>query len=83
MPTESDRHSFLQYVAIPCCYSVPPQNRNEFTVRNPADFSTKKSNIDLKEDETMVSFDVASLFTAISVEKACNYIRKKLNHLTT
>ena len=26
----------------------------------------------------MVSFDVVSLFMAIPVEKACNYIRKKL-----
>jgi len=36
-------------------------------------------NINILDDETMVSFDVISLFTAIPVEKACNYIRKKLD----
>jgi len=31
----------------------------------------------------MVSYDVVSLFTAIPVEKACEYIRKKPNEDTT
>ena len=32
---------------------------------------------------SMVSFDVVSLFTAIPVDKACDYIRKKLDKDTT
>ena len=32
----------------------------------------------IKPNETMISFDVVSLFTAIPVQKACHYIRKKL-----
>ena len=50
----------------------------------------KKNNIDessyrieISDDEVLVSFDVVSLSTAIPVEKACEYIRKKLNEDTT
>ena len=38
------------------------------------------TDITIEEYETMVSFDVASLFTAIPVDKACAYIRTKLEH---
>ena len=34
--------------------------------------------MEILDDEIMVSFDVASLFTAIPVQKACAYIRNKL-----
>ena len=34
----------------------------------------------ISEDETMVSFDVVSLFTAIPVDKACTYIRTKVEN---
>ena len=32
----------------------------------------------MNDDETMVSFDVVSLFTAVSADKACERIRMKL-----
>ena len=36
------------------------------------------SDINIQEDKTMVPLDVISLFTAIPVNNACHYIRKKL-----
>ena len=41
------------------------------------------TDITIEEYETMVSFDVVSLFTAIPVDKACAYIRTKLEHDTS
>jgi hypothetical protein len=46
-------------------------------------FAEQVANLEISEDEVMVSFDVISLFTAIPVDKACEYIRKKLNEDTT
>ena len=40
------------------------------------------TDITIDEDKTMISFDVVSLFTAIPVDKACAYIRTKLEHHT-
>ncbi|KAL9960202.1 hypothetical protein ACROYT_G033624 [Oculina patagonica] len=57
---------------------APIQNRNGFSVPNSQNFSRDIADINILDDETMVSVDVVSLFTAIPVEKACNYIRKKL-----
>ena len=41
------------------------------------------TDITIDADKTMVSLDVVSLFTAIPVNKACTYIRTKLEHDTS
>ena len=59
--------------------STPLQNGNGFSVTNSSNFSNEISNIDIQDDEIMLSFDVVSLFTAIPVKKACEYIQNKLD----
>ena len=46
--------------------------------RSPIPYGFPKKYQSILDDEVMVSFDVVSLFTAIPVNKACNYIKKKL-----
>ena len=58
----------------------PLQNCNGFSVPNSSKFAEEISNVDIQDDEIMLSFDVVSLFTAIPVDKACEYIRNKLPH---
>ena len=54
-------------------------NGNGFSVPNASKFVDEISNIDIQDDEIMLSFDVVSLFTAIPVKKACDYIQTKLD----
>ena len=58
---------------------TPLQNGNGFSVINSSNFADEISNIDIQDDEIMLSFDVVSLFTAIPVKKACEYIQNKLD----
>ena len=62
---------------------APIQNCNGYSVSNSMKFADQVANLEISDDKAMVSFDVVSLFTAIPIEKACKYIRKKLNEDTT
>ena len=57
----------------------PSQNGNGFSVSNSSKFVDEIANINIQDDEIMLSFDVVSLFTAIPVKKACEYIQSKLD----
>ena len=70
-----DTSKFLSQIVSPF------QNRNGFSVANSTQF--KNEITDIAIDETMISFDVVSLFTAILVDKAFVYIRTKLEHDTS
>ena len=61
----------------------PLQNDNGFCVNNSTEFTEELHGTKIDEDEMMVSFDVISLFTAIPVDRACEFIRNKLKNLTT
>ena len=56
----------------------PLKNRNGYSVANSLQFSKEITDIKIDENEVLVSFDVVSLFTAIPVDKACDYIKIKL-----
>ena len=53
---------------------TPLQNHNGFSVPNSSKFAGEISNIDIRENKIMLSFDVISPFTAIPMGKACDYI---------
>ena len=57
--------------------------RNGYSVANCLQFSKELSDIKIDDNEVLVSFDVVSLFTAIPVDKACEYIKTKLEQDAT
>ena len=61
----------------------PLQNKNGLAVENSTEFVREIAGTEIAEDEVMVSFDVISLFTAIPVLKACDYIKEKLEQDST
>ena len=62
---------------------APIQNCNSYSVSNSSEFVGQVANLEISDDKAMVSFDVISLFTAIPIKNACEYIRKKVNEDTT
>ena len=62
---------------------LPIQNLYGYSVLNSSQFAKEVANMEISDDEVMVSFDVVSLFTAIPVNKACEYIWNKLNNDNT
>ena len=56
---------------------------NGYSVLNSSQFAKLVANMEISDDEVMVPFDVVSLFTAIPVNKECDYIRDKLNNDST
>ena len=59
------------------------QNKDGLAVENSKKFVNEIAGTEIAEDEVMVSFDVISLFTAIPVQKACDYIKEKLEQDST
>ena len=57
----------------------PLQNRNKYSVTNSLQFSKGVFYYQIDDNEVFISFNhVLSLFTIIPVNKACDYIEKKL-----
>ena len=56
----------------------PVVGKSVHCVENTYDFIDKVRKIRIEEDETMVSYDVKSLFTCIPPEEAINIVREKL-----
>ena len=65
-----DGHFFDRFQA-----QVRHHRTDSFSVFNSAKFAEEISNVDIQDYEVMLSFDVVSLFTAIPVDRACDYIR--------
>ena len=62
----------------------PIQNLNGYSVLNSSQFAKDVAqNMEVSDDEVMVSFDVVSLFTAIPLNKTCEYIRNKFSNDNT
>ena len=60
----------------------PIQNLNGYSVLNSSQFAKEVAqNMEISDEEVMVSFDVVSLFTAIPLNKTCEYIRNNDNTL--
>ena len=59
------------------------QNCDGYSVTNSLQFSKKLSDIEIDDNEVLVSFNIVSLFTAIPGDKACDYIEKKLEQDAT
>ena len=55
------------------------QEVTEYSVKNAKEFSSFIKTQRLQRDETVVSFDVTSLFTSIPVDMAINIVERKLN----
>ena len=56
----------------------PIQSLNGYSVLNSSQLAQQIANMEICDDEVVVSFNVVLLFTAIPVNIACDYIREKL-----
>ena len=70
------RFCTLQHLKFLTNTLAPIQNRNGFSVPNSQNFSRGIADVNILDDETMDSFDVVSLLTAIPVEKPATTSRR-------
>ncbi len=55
-------------------------NKSMLNIKNSTHFTQTVNSVCLRSDEMMVSFDVSSLFTNVSIDEAVSVIRDKLQN---